>query len=114
MELLDEAIGEFQKAARAARKGRFPARHLETCTLLASCFSDKGMPLIAAKWYQRALDSPNLDEDARLALQYHLGLAYQQAGYAETALEHFLEVYSQDIDYLDVAERVRQLQQKPT
>ena len=114
MELLDEAIGEFQKAARAGRKGRFPARHLETCTLLASCFSDKGMPLIAAKWYQRALDSPNLDEDARLALQYHLGLAYQQAGYAETALEHFLEVYSQDIDYLDVAERVRQLQQKPT
>ena len=114
MELLDEAIGEFQKVMRAARKGRFPPRHLETCSLLASCFTDKGMPLIAAKWYQRALESPNLDEDARLALQYHLGLAYQQAGRAETALEHFLEVYSQDIDYLDVAERVRQLQQKPT
>jgi tetratricopeptide (TPR) repeat protein len=114
MELLDEAIGEFQKVMRAARHGRFPARHLETCSLLASCFTDKGMPLIAAKWYQRALDSPNLDEDSRLALQYHLGLAYQQAGNAETALEHFLEVYSQDIDYLDVAERVRQLQRKPT
>jgi len=114
MELLDEAIGEFQKVVKAAGKGRFPARHLETCSLLASCFTGKGMPLIAAKWYQRALESPNLDEDARLALQYHLGLAFQQAGKAETALEHFLEVYSQNIDYLDVAERVRQLQQKPT
>jgi tetratricopeptide (TPR) repeat protein len=114
MELLDEAIGEFQKAVKAAGKGRFPARHLETCSLLASCFTGKGMPLIAAKWYQRALESPNLDEDARLALQYHLGLAFQQAGNAKTALEHFLEVYSQNIDYLDVAERVRQLQLKPT
>jgi hypothetical protein len=43
-----------------------------------------------------------------------LGLAFQQAGNAETAREHSLEVCSQNIDYLDVAERVRQLQQKPT
>jgi tetratricopeptide (TPR) repeat protein len=114
MELLDEAISEFQKVVKAAGKGRFPPRHLETCSRLAGCFTGKGMPLIAAKWYQRALESPNLDEDARLALQYHLGLAFQEAGRAETALEHFLEVYSQNIDYLDVAERVRQLQQKPT
>jgi tetratricopeptide (TPR) repeat protein len=114
MELLDEAIGEFQKVVKAAGKGCSPARHLETCSLLASCFTGKGMPLIAAKWYQRALESPNLDEDARLALQYHLGLAFQEAGNAKTALEHFLEVYSQNIDYLDVAERVRQLQQKPS
>jgi tetratricopeptide (TPR) repeat protein len=114
MELLDEAISEFQKVVKAGGKGRFPPRHLETCSRLAGCFTGKGMPLIAAKWYQRALESPNLDEDARLALQYHLGLAFQEAGRAETALEHFLEVYSQNIDYLDVAERVRQLQQKPT
>jgi tetratricopeptide (TPR) repeat protein len=114
MELLDEAIGEFQKVVKASGKSRSPARHLETCSLLASCFTGKGMPLIAAKWYQRALESPNLDEDARLALQYHLGLAFQEAGNAKTALEHFLEVYSQNIDYLDVAERVRQLQQKPS
>jgi len=114
MELLEEAIGEFQKAVKTAGKGGSPARYLETCSLLASCFTGKGMPLIAAKWYQRALESPNLDEDARLALQYHLGLAFQQAGNAETALEHFLEVYSQNIDYLDVAERVHQLQQKPS
>jgi pilus assembly protein FimV len=114
MELLDEAIGEFQKVVKPAGKGRSPARHLETCSLLASCFTGKGMPLIAAKWYQRALESPNLDEDAKLALQYHLGLAFQEAGNAKTALEHFLEVYSQNIDYLDVAERVRQLQQKPS
>ncbi len=49
-----------------------------------------------------------------LALQYHLGLAYEQAGNAETALEHFLEVYGQNMDYLDGAERVGQLQQRPT
>ncbi len=54
------------------------------------------------------------DEDAQLALQYYLGLAHEQAGNLEAALEHFLEVYSQNIDYLDVAEKVRQLQRKPT
>lgn len=112
MSLLDEAIGEFQKVLRGAQKGKYPPNFLQACTLLATCFMDKQMPAIAAKWYTRALETPHLDEEATLALHYDLGVAYEQAGDTRTALEKFSEVYSQNIDYRDVAEKIRILRQK--
>jgi tetratricopeptide (TPR) repeat protein len=112
MGLLDEAIGEFQKVVKGASKGHYPENFLQACTLLAVSFVDKGMPQIAAKWYQRALEAPNLDEESTLAVLYDLGSAYEQAGDTRSALEKFSEVYSQNIDYRDVAEKIRTLQQK--
>lgn len=112
MGLLDEAIGEFQKVVKGAQKGKYPPHFLQACSLLAVCFMDKGMPAIAVKWYSRALESPDLDEEAALALHYDLGVAYERAGDTRTALEKFSEVYSQNIDYRDVAEKIRHLQQK--
>jgi len=112
MGLLDEAIGEFQKVVKGAQKDNFPPNFLQACSLLAICFTDKGMPAIAAKWYMRALELPGLDEESVLALQYDLGVAYEQAGDTRTALEKFSEVYSENIDFRDVAEKIRTLQQK--
>lgn len=112
MGLLDEAIGEFQKVLKGAQKGSYPANFLQACSLLAVCFMDKGMPQIAAKWYLRALETPDLDEESTLALEYDLGVAYEQVGDTHSALARFSEVYSQNIDYRDVAEKIRVLQQK--
>jgi tetratricopeptide (TPR) repeat protein len=114
MGLLDEAIGEFQKVVKGAQKDKFPPNFLQACSLLAVCFMDKGMPVIAVKWYKRALELPDLDEESTLALQYDLGVAYEQAGDTCNALERFSEVYSQNIDYRDVAEKIRTLQKKAT
>ncbi|MGD0011980.1 MAG: tetratricopeptide repeat protein, partial [Terriglobia bacterium] len=80
MNLLDEAIGEFQKVVKGAGKRPHPPNYLQACSLLATCFMDKGMAPIAVKWYCRALETPDLDEEALLALQYDLGVAYEQAG----------------------------------
>ena len=64
MGLLDEAIGEFQKVAKAVQKGK-PFRYAMNCaTLLALSFMDKGEPKIASLWYQRALEVPGLDQEA--------------------------------------------------
>ena len=112
MGLLDEAIGEFQKVVRHAQKGQVPANFLQSCSLLAACFLEKKMPTIAAKWYVRALQTPGLDEETTMALYYELGLAYEEAGDFRHALENFTEVYSQNIDYRDVAEKIRLLQRK--
>lgn len=112
MGLLDEAIGEFQKVVKGVGKANFPTNFLQACSLLAICFMDKQMPGIAIKWYRRALETPGLDEEASLALQYDLGLAYEQAGDSRNALESFTEVYSQNIDFRDVADKIRELQQK--
>ena len=112
MGLLEEAIGEFQKVVRGFGKGTYPPNFLQACTLLAICFMEKNMPAVAIKWYLRALEVPDLEEEAILALQYDLGVAYEQAGDFQRALERFTEVYSQNIDFRDVAEKIRALQQK--
>ncbi len=112
MGLLDEAIGEFQKVVKGSAKGNVPPNFLQACTLLAASFREKEMPGIAAKWYLRALEMPGLDEEATLAVLYDLGLTYEEAGDVKSALEKFTEVYSQNIDYRDVAEKIRLLRQK--
>jgi tetratricopeptide (TPR) repeat protein len=111
MKLLDQAIGEFQKAVNASGKTLQAADYLQACSSLAACFLEKGMAPIAVKWYCRALEAPRLDEQTRLALQYDLGVAYERAGDVPRALELFSEVYSRRIDFRDVAERIRTLQQ---
>jgi pilus assembly protein FimV len=110
MGLLDEAIGEFQKVAKAVQKGK-PFQYSMNCaTLLALSFMDKGEAKIAALWYQRALDVPGLDQEAVMALRYDLALALDTAGEADAALDSFRQVYAMNIDYRDVADRIATLQ----
>ncbi|HEV2297722.1 MAG TPA: tetratricopeptide repeat protein [Candidatus Acidoferrales bacterium] len=110
MGLLDEAIGEFQRVAKAIQEGR-PFRYSMQCaTLLGLVFMEKQEPKIAALWYQRALELPGLDPETVLALRYDLGLAEEQAGNSRAALDSFRQVYAMNIDYRDVAERIATLQ----
>jgi tetratricopeptide (TPR) repeat protein len=110
MGLLDEAIGEFQKVAKAVQKGK-PFRYEMNCSvMLGLSFMDKGEPKVASLWYQRALQVPGLEEESALALRYDLGLALESAGESDAALESFRQVYAANIDYRDVADRIATLQ----
>ena len=110
MGLLDEAIGEFQKVAKAVQDGQ-PFRYaMQCCTLLGLTFTDKSEPKIAALWYQRALELPGLEQETIVALRYDLGVAEEQAGNTNAALESFRQVYAMNIDYRDVSERISALQ----
>ncbi|MGB9467445.1 MAG: tetratricopeptide repeat protein [Candidatus Acidiferrum sp.] len=110
MGLVDEAIGEFQKVAKAADHGK-PFRYgMQCCTLLGLAFMDKGQPGIAAIWYERALRIPGIEPESILALRYDLGVAQESAGEPEAALKSFSQVYAMNIDYRDVADRIAALQ----
>ncbi|HXN26965.1 MAG TPA: tetratricopeptide repeat protein, partial [Candidatus Acidoferrales bacterium] len=110
MGLLDEAIGEFQKVAKAVQKGK-PFRYEMNCSvMLGLSFMDKGEPKVASLWYRRALQVPGLEEESALALRYDLGLALESAGEADAALDSFRQVYAANIDYRDVADRIATLQ----
>ncbi|MGH9452286.1 MAG: tetratricopeptide repeat protein [Terriglobia bacterium] len=112
MGLIDEAIGEFQKVVKGVAGTDSAPKLLEACSLLGVCFMEKQMPEIAVRWLTRALQSPGLTEDTTTALTYDLAAAYEQCGDAKAALERFYEVYSQNIDYRDIAEKIRLLQSK--
>ena len=75
------------------------------------CFLEKGLPELAVKWYQTALDAPSLDAGNRLGLLYEMAAAYEVAGDRESALKRFKEVYALNIDYRDVTDRISALQQ---
>ena len=109
MGLLDEAIGELQKTCQAIDRGHPFPQAMQTYTWLAQCFLDKGVPQAAIRWYQKALDAPGIDEETRTALHYELAAAYETAGDKPSALKHFMEVYGRNIDYRDVAERIKPL-----
>jgi len=110
MGLLEEAISEFQKVAKANDRGRAFRYTMQCCTLLGLAFMEKGQPSIAAIWYERALKTPSMDPESVLALRYDLGVAQETAGDAEAALKSFSQVYAMNIDYRDVAERIAALQ----
>ena len=109
MGLLDEAIGELQKVCQSAERGHAFPHIMQTYTWLAQCFLDKGVPEAAIRWYEKALTLPNLDQDTRTALHYELASSYEIAGNKTAALNHFMEVYGSNIDYRDVAERIKTL-----
>jgi tetratricopeptide (TPR) repeat protein len=110
MGLLEEAISEFQKVAKATDRGK-PFRYTMQCsTLLGLAFMEKGQPGIAALWYERALQTPDMESESILALRYDLGVAQESAGDPEAALKSFSQVYAANIDYRDVAERIAALQ----
>ena len=110
MGLLEEAISEFQKVAKANEQGR-PFRYaMQCCTLLGLAFMDRGQPAIAAIWYERALRTPDVNPESALALRYDLGVAQESAGESEAALKSFSQVYAMNIDYRDVGERIAALQ----
>jgi len=110
MGLLEEAISEFQKVAKAGEQGRTFRYALQCCTLLGLSFMEKAQPAIAAMWYERALRTPGIDPETELALRYDLGLAQESAGATEAALKSFSQVYANNIDYRDVADRIAALE----
>lgn len=109
MGLLDEAIGELQKVCQAVERGHSFPQVMQTYTWLSQCFLDKGVPEAAIRWYQKALQLPGLDDETRTALNYELAASYESAGDKPAALGHFMQVYGSNIDYRDVAERIKTL-----
>jgi tetratricopeptide (TPR) repeat protein len=103
MGLVDEAIAEFQLAAKDE------ARLLECSSMLGICFIEKGMPKLAVKWFEKGLQAPGRSDEEYQGLRYDLASALEQAGESDRALALFTELYGQDAKFRDVADKARQL-----
>ncbi len=103
MGLIDEAIGEFQLAAKDRNY------LVSCCSNLGLCFLEKGIPELAVKWYRRGLDAPGVSEDDSLGLLYDLGNAYLSTGDVDSAYKTFVELYGINSNYRDVVARIEEL-----
>ncbi|HKG78300.1 MAG TPA: tetratricopeptide repeat protein [Pyrinomonadaceae bacterium] len=112
MDLIDEAIQEFQTATSLVKAGDGSSRFLQCCNMLGHCFIQKGMPEAAVLWFKKGLSAPGHSEDEYQALRYELASAYEQLGDLKHAREFYTEVYGVDVSYREVAEKLSQLRQK--
>lgn len=110
MDLSDEAIEEFQHAITLVAPQDGTARYLQCCNLLGHCFMQKGMPKLAAMWYKKGLEAPGHTEDEYQALRFDLGLAFEQMGEIEKAIDVFTEVYGVNVLYRNVSDKLRELE----
>jgi pilus assembly protein FimV len=103
MGLIDEAIAEFQLAAKDEN------RLLECSSMLGICFLEKGMAKLAVKWFEKGLTAPDRSEEEYQGLRYDLASALEAAGDTDKALHVFTDLYGQDANFRDVATKVRDL-----
>jgi tetratricopeptide (TPR) repeat protein len=107
MGLMEDAIAEFQIAARSK------SRRLEAMEAVGGCFLDKGDAAVARNVLKTVLDehAGTVTDDALRGVLYLLGRACEDAGARDEGLRYYQRVYAVDIRFRDVAARIRTLQQ---
>jgi tetratricopeptide (TPR) repeat protein len=103
MGLLEEAISSFQSALRAS------SDHLPTYEVMGQTFMEMGQPDAAVRTLQRALKVHSGVEDEFVGIYYYLARAYEALDKKESAVEYYDRVFSLDINFADVTERLREL-----
>ena len=103
MGLFEEAVAEFQMALRAA------PNHLPTHEVMGRCWMKMGNSNMAVRALNRALNVPYEVEDDLIGIYYFMGRAQEDQGNNAQALEFYEKVFSLDINFEDVTERLRAL-----
>ena len=103
--MLDDAIGEFQKALRS-KTHRLPAYEA-----LGQCFVEQGRYQVAATVLSRALHEPGLNDEQRVGVLYLLAFSCEALQRWGEARSYFQRVYATDINFRDVAARLAVLEQ---
>ena len=97
---LDKALEQFQIAQRN------PQKRLSAIVYLGRCFAAKKQYDMAVEQYEKAIaDMPVMDKDKMNAL-YHLGATYEEMDAGDKAMDCFKQIYSTNVNYLDVAKRM--------
>ncbi len=99
-EMYDEALAEFQVSARN------PQLRQKATIFLGKSMMAKGLHAFAIEQFQKAQAEYLIMDGTKKELLYNLGTAYEAAGQKENALSTFKEIFSVDINYRDVSQRI--------
>ena len=100
MGLLDEAISEFQKALRGTEQ------RVRTYEALGQCFVEKRQYQIAMTILQRALNDAGASDDTLVGVLYLLGYASESLQKWGDAVGYYERVFTVDIQFRDVGDRL--------
>lgn len=97
---VDGALEQFQLAQRQ------PQKRLSAIVYLGRCFHAKKQFDMAIEQFDKALKEMLTMDEQKMETLYYLGLAYEEMGRKKDALDCFKQIYSADITFRDVKERV--------
>lgn len=97
---IDGAIAQFQQAQKGA-----PVR-IASLVGLARCFKAKRLYDLAVVQLGAARAELGPMDDLKKEITYELGLCYESLGRPDAAIVEFKAVYSEDIGFRDVAEKI--------
>lgn len=97
---LDDAIRELQAAVRE------PSAPPLAFELLGEAFLEKGQARIAVRFLEKALGGLGQGDRDILGVLYQLGIAYESLNDLSKALICYERIFSVDIDYRDIQERI--------
>jgi tetratricopeptide (TPR) repeat protein len=103
MGLLDEAIGEFQKALRS-KEGR-----LRTSEALGIAFFEKGQYVASEAVLRKAIESLDDSDESKIGLLYWLGRASEAQGKDAEAVRNYERAMIVDIRFMDLSQRMQRL-----
>ena len=96
----DEAIQHLQLAQKS------PKDRLEALYLLALCFLAKGQRDMAIMQLETARDQLPQMNELKKKIVYQLGICAEDAGDIEKAYAYYKDVYSNDVTFADINERM--------
>mgnify|MGYP003604570836 CR=1 FL=1 len=102
----NEAIEEFQLAQRNPQRRTLALYHL------ALCFTKKGQLDIAFEQLQKAAAELTIMDEVKKDVVYQMGVLAEQMGRQQDAVAYFKEIYSVDIKYRDISQRIENSYQK--
>ena len=108
MGLIEEAIAEFQKALRGA------TQRIRAYEALGQCFIDRNDFDTAITVLGRALREPGMEDEDLIGVLYLLGFASEGSKKPRDAAAYYQRVFAIDIDFRDVAKRLKQMTKAAT
>ncbi len=108
MGLADDAIGEFEIAARD------PKLEVEVRFLIGMIETERGNLKQAIAAYQKALNAKVRTPEQETILCFEIGSAYEAMRMTKDALNYYQRVARRDANYRDVQDRIRRLSRHDT
>ncbi len=103
MGLLDEALTEFDLAARS------PAFFTDAVSMTALIFKERGDMAAAMQAFLSALARLGQDDVARKGLLWELAELYEDMGDQDKAVELYLNIYDIDSEFQSIQDKLREL-----
>jgi tetratricopeptide (TPR) repeat protein len=106
MNLLDDAVSEFEIASRA------PDLFRDACSMIALCYREKQEGPEAIRWYRQALEAPGGDDEVRRGLRFDLAEVLDECGETQAALDLYRSIFRESPSYREVGQRITEIERR--